>query len=167
MPSNRLEQRLHKLLLQQHCNCNSDKVPVCYNEGWKLICAGSNFTHENESRYSPTKDEVLAVSWSLEHSKMFILGCSNLIGSTDQRPLLSIFSNRELSNISNPRICNLKEKTMKNHFTFQYNPGRWHRGPVACSQNPAQLAPHHPTKNKTLEKKNIQNSTNPYFNFIK
>ena len=26
-------------LLQQHCNCNSDKALSCCNEGWKLIYA--------------------------------------------------------------------------------------------------------------------------------
>ena len=60
------------LQLQQHCNCNTDKVPVLCNEGWNLLYAGSHFTHETESRYSATEGEVLAASQSLEHSKMFI-----------------------------------------------------------------------------------------------
>ena len=66
------------LLLPEHCNCNSDKAPVCCNEGWKLIYVGSCFTHETKSRYSPTKGKVLAVFWNLEHSKMFTLECNNL-----------------------------------------------------------------------------------------
>ena len=59
------------LLLQQHCNCNNK---YCYKDGWKLIYAGLQFTHEIEFRSSTTEGEALAVSWSLEHSKMFISG---------------------------------------------------------------------------------------------
>ena len=70
---------------------------------------------------------------------MFTLGCNNLIAFIDHYPLHGFFSNRELSNISNPRICNLKEKTMKYHFKIRYNSGKWHHGLDACSQNPAQL----------------------------
>ena len=29
------------LLLQQHCNCNIKKAPICCKDGWKLIYAGS------------------------------------------------------------------------------------------------------------------------------
>ena len=54
---------------------------------------------------------------------MFTLGCNNLTVSTDYHPLLGIFSNKELSNISNPHICNLKKKTTIYHFKIQYNPG--------------------------------------------
>ena len=129
------------LLLQQHCDCNTEKAPSCSENGWKLIYAGSRFTHETESRYAPTEGEALAVSWSLEHSKMFTLGSENLIISTDHRPLLGIFNNKELNSINNPRICNLKEKTLKFKFTIQYNPGKWHRGPDACSRNPTLPAP--------------------------
>ena len=70
---------------------------------------------------------------------MFTLGCNNLIAFIDHYPLHGFFSNRELSNISNPRICNLKEKTMKYHFKIRYNSGKWHHGLDACSQNPTQL----------------------------
>ena len=33
------------LLLKQHCNCTSDKVPLCCKDGWKLVMAGSRFTN--------------------------------------------------------------------------------------------------------------------------
>ena len=124
------------LLLQQHCNCNVEKAPICCKDGWKLIYAGSRFTHDKESRYVPTEGGALAVVWSLEHSKMFTIGCNNLIISTDHRPLLGIFNNKELNSINIPRLCNLKEKTLKFKFNMQYNPSKWHRGPDTCSRNP-------------------------------
>ena len=124
------------LLLQQHCNCNTAKAPVCCKDGWKLVFAGSRFTIEAESRYSPTEGELLAVTWSLQHARMFVLGCKDLIVSTDHRPLLGILKDRELSTIANPRLFRLKEKTLPFTFNVQYNPGKWHRGPDAFSRNP-------------------------------
>ena len=99
------------LLLQQYCKCDSSTAPICCAEGWKLVYAGSRSTTDAESRYSPTKGEALAVTWGLEHAKMFVLGCENLIVSTDHKPLLSIFGDRDITSISNDQIHNLKEKT--------------------------------------------------------
>ena len=124
------------LLLQQHCDCDTAKAPVCCKDGWKLVFAGSRFTSDAESRYSPTEGEALAIAWSLQHARMFVLGCKDLMVSTDHRPLLGILKDRDLNSISNPRIFNLKEKTLPFTFNVQYNPGKWHRGPDAFSRNP-------------------------------
>jgi hypothetical protein len=124
------------LLLQQHCDCDTAKAPVCCKDGWKLVFAGSRFTSDAESRYSPTEGEALAIAWSLQHARMFVLGCKDLIVSTDHRPLLGILKDRDLNSISNPRLFNLKEKTLPYTFNVQYNPGKWHRGPDAFSRNP-------------------------------
>ena len=78
---------------------------------------------------------------------MFTLGCNNLIISTDHCPLLGIFNNKELNSINSPQLCNLKEKTLKFKFNMQYNPGKWHRGPDACSANPTLPAPKLPETN--------------------
>ena len=61
------------LLLQKHCNCPSDKGPTCCKEGWKLIYAGLRFTKGAENSYSLTEGESLAISWSLNHAKLFVL----------------------------------------------------------------------------------------------
>ena len=92
------------LLLQKHCTCSLEKVPTCCPEGWKLIYAGSKFTNPAEANYSPTEGEALAVSYALDHSKMFTLGCQKLIVSVDHKLLLDILNDRELSSISNRRL---------------------------------------------------------------
>ena len=125
------------LLLQQHCTCQSDQ-PTCCKEGWQLVFAGSRFTKGAEERYSPTEGEALAVAWSLEHARFFVLGCRNLVVSTDHKPLEGILKNRTLASINNPRILSLKEKTLPYQFRVCYNPGKWHRGPDALSRNPSQ-----------------------------
>jgi len=93
------------LLLQKHCTCSLDNVPIRCPErvARKLVFAGSRFTQDAESKYSPTEGEVLALSWSINHAKSYVLGCSDLLVVTDHKPLLGIFNDRELNTISNPR----------------------------------------------------------------
>ena len=67
---------------------------------------------------------------------MFVLGCQDLIVITDHEPLVSIFNNRDLCTITNPRILKLKEKTLQYSFTIQYCPGKWHKAADAVSRNP-------------------------------
>ena len=107
------------LLLQQYCECNPRNAPVCCPDGWRLIYAGSRFTTPTEAGYSPTEGESLAVAWALDNARMFVLGCKDLIVSTDHKPLLRIFCDRDLSRIPDDRISSLKEKTF--HYQFQYN----------------------------------------------
>ena len=125
------------LLLQKYCKCN-EITPVCCPEGWKLVFAGSRFLTPTESRYSPTEGEALAVSWSLKHSRMFTLGCSDLLIVVDHKPLLGILNDRDLDNITNPRIQNLKQATLGWRFKISYCPGKWQRGPDALSRYPSQ-----------------------------
>ena len=125
------------LLLQQECDCAPSKAPVCCKDGWKLVLAGSRFTKGAETRYSPTEGEALAVAWSLDHARLFVLGCQNLIVSSDHKPLEGILRDRDLSTILNPRLQNLRQRTLPYTFKTQYNPGRWHRAPDALSRFPA------------------------------
>ena len=127
------------LLLQKYCTCSLEKAPVCCPDGWRLVYAGSRFTQESESNYSPTEGEALAVTYALNHAKNFVLGCPNLIIVTDHESLLGIFNDCDLQSITNPRISKLKEKTFRFKFTIQHCPGKWHRGPDACSRNPSPL----------------------------
>ena len=127
------------LLLQKHCQCeNKDNVRCC-PEGWKLVYAGSRFTKDAETRYKLTEGEALAVAWGLQHSRLFTLGCPDLLISVDHEPLLGIFKNQDLNSIKNPRIQNFKEATLAWRFNMSYNPGKWHKGPDAVSRKPSPL----------------------------
>ena len=77
-------------------------VKRCCNDGWKLIYAGSRFTNDAESRYSPTEGEALAVAWALRTSRLFTLGCPKLTVVTDHKPLLGILNSRDLGSIKKP-----------------------------------------------------------------
>ena len=72
---------------------------------------------------------------------MFVLGCKDLTVATDHnKPLLGIFNNCDISNIPNPCICYLKEKTLRCAFKTIYYPGKWQRGADAISRNPTSFS---------------------------
>ena len=121
------------LLLQKYCKCTPNS-PICCKDGWKLIFAGSRFTKPAESRYSPPEGEALALAWALEHSRMYTLGCPDLLIAVDHKPLLGIFNSRDLESIKNPRLRKLKEDTLAWRFSIMHCPGKWTRGPDALSR---------------------------------
>ena len=111
-------------LLQKHCQCSSiDKAPHCGVDHWQLVFAGSRFLKDPETRYSPIEGEALAVIFALEQSRMFVLGCHNLILSIDHKPLVPILNNRRLDLIKNPRLLHFKEKSLMYRFQAQHIPG--------------------------------------------
>ena len=122
-------------LLQKHCSCPGD-APFCCPDGWKVTLVGSRFTHPAESRYAPIEGEALAVADALERTRYFVLGCDDLIVAVDHRPLLKVLSDRKLEDIKNPRLFNLKEKTLPFKFKIIHIPGKetpCHRRPVPAS----------------------------------
>ena len=72
----------------------------------------------------PIEGEALAVADALDKARHFVLGCDDLTVAVDHKPLLGIFSDRSLDKISNGRLRNLKEKTLRYRFKICYIPGR-------------------------------------------
>ena len=122
-------------LFQKHCTCPGAKA-FCCRTGWRTTLVGSRFTHTNEANYAPIEGEALAVVDALEKARFFVLGCENLIVAVDHKPLLKIFSDRSLNDIGNPRIRNLKEKTLRYRFQIIHVPGVKHRAADALSRYP-------------------------------
>ena len=123
------------LLLQKHCQCSTIK-PLCCRTGWKVVLIGSRFTSSAESRYAPIEGEALAVVDALHKARHFTLGCASLIIAVDHKPLLKIFGDRSLENITNPRIFNLKQKTLQYRFKILHVPGVRHAAADAVSRHP-------------------------------
>ena len=125
-------------LLQKHCNCvDLAKAPCCGPGHWKLIFAGSRFTKDVETRYSPIEGEALAVVFALEQARMFVLGCPRLIVATDHKPLVPILNGRRLDLITNPRLLKFREKTLMYQFTAQHIRGPLNIAADAASRNPS------------------------------
>lgn len=125
-------------LTQKHCSCTPDSNPNCGKDHWKLVFAGSRFTNEAESRYAPIEGEALAVVHGLQRCRMFVLGSPNLIIAVDHKPLVGILNDRELSTIDNPRLLQLKEKTLMYRFRIIHAPGKSEimKIPDTTSRNP-------------------------------
>ncbi|MEM7284015.1 MAG: DDE-type integrase/transposase/recombinase, partial [Pseudomonadota bacterium] len=85
---------------------------------------------------------ALAVVDALEKTRHFVLGCPDLTIAVDHRPLLKVFGDRSLEAIPNPRLRNLKEKTLKYRFRIFHVPGIRHAAADALSRNPVGPANH-------------------------
>ena len=122
-------------LFQKHCQCSSPE-PFCCRTGWKITLVGSRFTHAAESRYAPVEGEALAVADALDKARFFVLGCSNLVIAVDHKPLLKVFGDRSLEDVTNARLRNLKEKTLRYRFRMVHIPGVRHKAADAVSRHP-------------------------------
>jgi len=129
------------ILQQKSCTCNMELAPLCCNDGWQLVLAGSRFTTPAESRYAPVEGEALAVTYALEKCRQYIMGCPDLTIVVDHAPLVKLLGDRSLHDISNPRLLRLKEKTLLYNYTIKHIPGVNNKGPDALSRKPVSLIP--------------------------
>ena len=123
-------------LLQKHCTCPSG-VPDCCSGGWKITLAGSRFLSPAEERYAAIEGEALAVAWGLEQTRYFTQGCDNLVVITDHKPLVKIFGDRTLDEITNSRLFRLKQRTLPWRFQIQHLPGKSNHAADATSRHPS------------------------------
>lgn len=122
-------------LLQKHCQCAGTR-PFCCHSGWRVVLVGSRFTHGAESRYAPIEGEALAVVDALHKTRHFTLGCSDLLVAVDHRPLLKVLGDRSLEDIPNPRLRNLKEKSLRFRFRVVHVSGIRNTAADAISRHP-------------------------------
>ena len=71
-----------------------------------------------------------------------MLGCPDLAVLVDHKPLLKIFGDRCLSDITNPRLFNLKEKTLRFGFETKHVPGAKNHVADSLSRHPVGAAEH-------------------------
>ena len=135
LATNWLKRGIGFWLFQKHCQCSSTE-PFCCRTGWKTTLVGSRFTHAAESCYAPVEGQALAVVNALDKARFFVLGCSNLIIAVDHKPLLKVFGDRSLEEITNARLRNLKEKTLRYRFRMVHIPGVRHKATDAVSCHP-------------------------------
>ncbi|KAL9972701.1 hypothetical protein ACROYT_G019061 [Oculina patagonica] len=123
-------------LLQQHCSCPSG-IPDCCPGGWRITLAGSRFLSSAEQRYAAIGGEALAVAWGLEQTRYFTQGCDNLVVVTDHKPLVKIFGDRTLDEITNSRLFRLKQHTLPWRFDIRHLPGKTNHAADATSRHPS------------------------------
>ncbi|XP_076043625.1 uncharacterized protein LOC143026741 [Oratosquilla oratoria] len=112
------------VVMQQYCSCPPATAPHCCKGGWRLALCGSRHLTPAESGYAPVEGEALAVAWCLRKARLFLLGCPNLVIATDHRPLVRLFGDKALKDITNPRLFRLKKQTLQYRFTMRFLPGK-------------------------------------------
>ena len=80
--------------------------------------------------------EALAVTDVLDNARFFVLGCSDLIIAVGHKPLFKVFSDQSLEEISNARLRNLEEKTLRYKFRMVHIPGVRYKAANAVSRHP-------------------------------
>lgn len=125
-------------LSQRHCACKLDPTACCavHPNGWRITLAGSRFLSSAEQRYAPIEGEALAIAWSLEQTKFFTQGCEDLMVITDHKPLVKIFGDRTLDEITNTRLFRLKQRTLPWFFSIAHLPGKTNLAADATSRHP-------------------------------
>jgi len=123
-------------LLQQHCTCPSG-IPDCCPGGWRITLAGSRFLSSAEQRNAAIEGEALAVAWGLEQTRYFTEGCDDLVVVTDHKPLVKIFGDRTLDEISNSSLFRLKQRTLPWRFRVAHLPGTSNHAADATSRYPS------------------------------
>ena len=67
----------------------------------------------NQSNFALSHSDIMIPFRNLKKSKHFTLGRPNLYVAVDLQPLLKVLGDRNLENIHNPRLLNLKEKSLR------------------------------------------------------
>ena len=101
------------------------------------MLAGSHFLSSAEQRYTAIEGEALAVAWGLEQTRYFTQGCDKLLVVTDHKPLVKIFGDRTLDEITNSRLFRLKQRTLLWRFTIKHLPGTSNHAADATSRHPS------------------------------
>ena len=78
----------------------------------------------------------IALVWGLEQAKYFTQGCDNLVVITDHKPLVKIFGDRTLDEITNTRLFRFKQRTLMWRFEVAYLPGVTNQAADATSRHP-------------------------------
>ena len=113
----------------------------CCPGGWWIALAGSRFLTPAEQRYAAIEGEALAVAWGLNQARYFTQGCDNLV----VKPLVKIFGDRTLDEITNSRLFRLKQRTLPWRFDIKHLPGKTNHAADATSRHPSPSGSVHST----------------------
>lgn len=99
-------------LFQNYCSCHLLKS-FCYKSGWKITLVGNRFTSGAESHYVSVEAKAFTLVGALDKACHFNLKCFNLIKAIEHWPLLKVFGDHCLDDISNSQLHNKKNHCYK------------------------------------------------------
>ena len=92
------------------------------NDVWKPVAYASHSLTETERRYAQIEKEALAVTWSCEKFRDYILG-KRIDIETDHKSLVPILSSKRLDALP-PRVLRFRLRLDKYDFQIQHVPGK-------------------------------------------
>lgn len=95
------------------------------------LCNGRHWLPELPSKYEGYLPQPV------DKAQFFVLGCSDLLFAVDHKPLLKVFGECSLKEITIARLFNLKEKPLRYRFRMVHFPGVQHKVAVALSLHPS------------------------------
>lgn len=140
----------HKVLLTNWCElrcCGTtffsealqlyiQQIPACCPKGWKIIYIGICFT--TSANVTTPNVEALPLFWYLQYCWIFIEWYNNMIITVDDKTLLGILSNCELTGTETFDLNTWKKNYLDAHFILANdNSGKWDRGSDGLSNNRA------------------------------
>ena len=87
------------------------------------------------SNYAQLRDSMAPFKPSLSY---FTQGCDNVVIVTDHKPLIKIFGDRTLDEITNSRLFRLKQRTLPWRFEIRHLPGTSNHAADTTSRHPSQ-----------------------------
>ncbi|XP_041357514.1 uncharacterized protein LOC121374482 [Gigantopelta aegis] len=119
----------------------------------KPVAYASRTLSETEQRYAQIEKEALAITWSCERFRDFILGLEFHI-ETDHKPLISLLGSKNLEQLL-PRIQRFRMRLMSYKYTISHVPGKRLSSADALSRAPVNSQP-------TKSDKDLLEDTNIY-----
>ena len=89
---------------------------------WKPVAYASRSLTETERRYAQIEKEALAVTWSCEKFRDYILG-KQIELETDHKPLVPLLSNKRLDGLP-PRVLRLRLRLDRYDYLISHVPGK-------------------------------------------
>ena len=106
---------------------------------WHIVKCGSCFLTEAESRYAAIKLELLGIVWAIQKCCLFLSGLSLFSIFRDHKYLIPILNSKQLDEIANPRLQQLRMKILDYSFTTSWVKGTANAGPDALSRAPVSM----------------------------
>ena len=118
------------------------RVPITIS-----IDTSAQTRYRTPNRTSNTLAEVSAIAGTTlaGAAGFFTQGCDNLVVITDHKPLVKIFGDRTLDEITNSRLFRLKQRTLPWRFDIKHLPGKTNHAADATSRHPSPSGSVHST----------------------
>ena len=108
------------------------------DDSWRPVAYISRTLSDCEQNYSNIEREALAVAWSCDKLRDYIIG-KEIVIETDHKPLLSILKSKDLNDLT-PRLQRIRIRLLRYSFKIVYTPGK-HLATADClSRSPTTKA---------------------------